>query len=580
MKEKTPYLQDGIFNLDKFFSTATAQEVIDWIGISQEQFEVLFEEYNAKYKWLIKLVDKKTALFITLYFLTQNSFSDLELKQFHPKFSGSGSRKNFCRQAFGNLKEFVEYQEQLTEVVQTIPNKDQFAALFGVYLTSGSQSSSQASSVATTPASTPPLSRSSSFTNLSVVATPITPIQIKPSKQEPPYSAPAHISNNNNSPPNSPYRTPKPTLILRRAASEPIKRSRSVVIDPKKFIIKRNDFTLFFNSKKLPYKNVEVEGNQLHLSLQQISNAAFNKFNTPQMQNVVIGNIGFVISDRPLSHAHQSSHPQGKPECLHGRKIVSFPLKIDLNKKSISIINKEFFDDIPPQELLEVINYLKKLAKEYLGKDFEQSKTIIPQNDQHSEALICYLLFQDKVVEFLADELVKKLPMSEPGFRNYGIVLDFHSKNSMCCNCALLMLGLQLSNNENGFLKKFRAALANRGFVKTEKELRLIVRYSYDEKFRPEPSIALVKDETKEKHPEKDIKRLFERKHLIHAKEASFWREEPEKRTGFFSGFRKGSIEEVGEYGESQEQLTEEFTSEFVEVADVMTTTVRGNTKK
>lgn len=185
----------------------------------------------------------------------------------------------------------------------------------------------------------------------------------------------------------------------------------------------------------------------------------------------------------------------------------------------------------------------------------------MPLNDQHSEVLICYLLFQEQLIYFLINQLIAKLNQDPTGFRVYSIVLDLHSKNSMCPNCSYALLGLLLSNQDNGFLKKVREALVQYGFVKTEKELRLIVRYSFDEKYQLGPKLDFIKDDTNNQNPEKDIKKLFERKAIIHAKDANFWSAEPEKRTGFFSGYRKAADDEDLQDALYPEDLADQLTT-------------------
>jgi len=187
-------------------------------------------------------------------------------------------------------------------------------------------------------------------------------------------------------------------------------------------------FNITYGSK-IPYKVVNVEGNDLHFKLRCLENHERESRDfSGKIPNYVVANIGFVISDRV--------HEKGGH---HGRRFVSFPIKF--GDQSFTQVNDTYhFDEKADdgetprssefkEELIAESSADKKSAIE---RDYTSSGPNFVQSYHHSERALWKSLKKSETVDPIFQELGKVLPT---GGKVYCMVFDLHSTRYMCSYC-------------------------------------------------------------------------------------------------------------------------------------------------
>lgn len=200
----------------------------------------------------------------------------------------------------------------------------------------------------------------------------------------------------------------------------PFFESKSRLYDGRKYITHMN----FLRSSKKEWKicNIpdafqildKMDGAQLTLHERlAINETRIRRHNHCHAKNLVVANLGYLISDLP------KSDPNHKPV------FVTVPIVAE--------------------------NYLVFAEKNL----FEGT---------HSETALCYVLKKQDYLKSLLTDLKNLYPHGE-GHKIYAIILDLHSTREVCNDCQKLLHGLQTDYTEDSFLKQFETLLLNKGYL-------------------------------------------------------------------------------------------------------------------
>jgi hypothetical protein len=269
-----------------------------------------------------------------------------------------------------------------------------------------------------------------------------------------------------------------------------------------KYVHKRN---------ALPTKALFIEGNELHRAMarheQLVRYGLVSANDTKVNTNIVIASISFVLSKLPLNERNPNNLSTYESESVSIE--VAIPSGNSYQAK---------FTHNGEVDIIDLKNMLLKNAREYLKEPHVPLDKINPASDLHSETMLFLHLMNPATIKYMVDKIMIS---RGKGYRLYAVILDIHSTNNLCKDCAPLTLGLQHSHT-SGFLKNLIVELKSRGFVKLdEKEIRMLTRYSYDEDI-VRPSTDYIRELDRLDDAElKDVKGLYSCRAILHANEKS-----------------------------------------------------------
>lgn len=189
----------------------------------------------------------------------------------------------------------------------------------------------------------------------------------------------------------------------------------------RKYVI---NLSLFRSSSKA-YKVCEIpdldhklnQYDEAKLTLHQRQSLFERNYKANKSSNLVVLNIGFIISDTP------------RDDFNHKPIFITFPFKIDDNVIMVSQ----------------------------------------PKNGRtHSESVMCdYLKLK---IDLIVDKLKEKIKNIN-GHKVYALVLDLHSTNEICEECQLELHDLQCNYEAESFLSRMEKALRNAGCILPKKNI-------------------------------------------------------------------------------------------------------------
>jgi len=203
-------------------------------------------------------------------------------------------------------------------------------------------------------------------------------------------------------------------------------------------------------SSKTPHKQSEIPDDwielrkldhlklTLHQRLYLYENYLSHELITIGASNVVIANIGFLVSSKPW-----------KKNGNHTRRFITLPIS-------------------DPDYIV--------FTEETVGCGV------------HSEYVLCQYLKRIDILKLISSQL--KSLLIEPGYKIYAIILDIHSTREVCDGCESHIHALQTKYSKNGFLREIEAVLCeNNYFVLPQKSA---IRESRDLLSEHSPRLPLL----------------------------------------------------------------------------------------